>query len=220
MFTKLVGGIAPDIQISKELVEADGNINDIDYSDMSNADLFTYQELFNFFQALADVDDELVENFTSEKNAEAHFTKHCMGTARRKSSRSSVFYDFSALDEYLAHESAISSAAEETKYQIADFIPLDYFYKVMREFFAGGKTVVLLSTCDLTNKHGRVEIVLHSWASDVTKNYRQNTVDFLVRTLDHDTITLYPLDANYLQTKLNSIISSSGIPDIELNYNR
>ena len=84
--------------------------------------------------------------------------------------------------------------------------------------FEGGKTIRFTSSCDFVNKKGPIVICLTSFANDVTTNYQKaNTITISILTNRMDTITIYPVDGSYLETKFNNIIKNYNL-DISLHF--
>lgn len=194
-----------------DFVSAEMSYNDKEFNDELTQDSIDFADgMFSIFQEIIDEEDRgIKEQFTSEPNAVQHFNRHCL-RPNRSSRRSSVYYDFTKLSDYLSHEDKISrmviEASHNPKYVINDLTKEKETMKAFRTFFEGGKSLVLGLPCGFTNENGSVRVCLHSWATDYTTNYRLNTVDFLIQSPDNKTITIYPLDANYLENKINSMI--------------
>lgn len=186
--------------------------------DLAAADIFS-TDLFNFFQDL--IDEALTEDFTSDYSAYRHFAEHCRGF-NKKSKRSHVYYDFNDLDDYLAHESEVSKAVNNTTESqvITDLMDYPDVIKKLRRLFEGNRTVLFSATCNFTSSSGPCIIGLKSWSTQYTANYMDNTVDFIVETLSGKTITMFPLDASYVENKLNNLIEriSKDILKLKINF--
>lgn len=198
-------------------------VDDVDYSDISDASISVADELFSFLQQMIAYGDNdlMMEKFTSDKNALIHFKKHCLaGIPDRYSDRSSVLYDFSSLDEYLNREDILDAYSKDIadKCIIHNLLDTSNVITVLHQLFSGKTTIKFDVSCGLTSSTGRISLVLHAWATDVTTNYPLNTIDFIIRTPDQKTITMYPIDANYLESKLNNIFTRNGFA--EIRYNR
>ena len=208
-----------------DIVVDEMSYGDREVSDEITGDAIDFADgIFGIFQDIVDREDSSIsEEFTSQSNALYHFTRHCMGN-KKKSRRSNVHYDFTKLEDYLNHEDKVSklsvSARESKNLLIEDLTETDNVVKLFCKFFGGGKTLVLGLNCGFSNKNGPVRICLHSWATSFTTNYSQNTVDFIIQAPDDKTITIYPIDANYLEAKINNEIKKNpSISNLVLKIN-
>lgn len=182
---------------------------------------FTFGDnIFSIVQNL--INPELNEEYTTETGLMNHFKKHCI-RADHVSSRQNVYYDFTDVNDYSNHELEISEYIDTVidhndKMFITDIYDTDKLIKSFRKLFAGNETLVFSLSCGFHNKFGLVRICIHSFATKYTENYLHNTVDFLIQAPDRKTISLYPIDANYLENKINNEIAK--IPtDILLKIN-
>lgn len=197
------------------------------YDNESNEDISDYDasvadELFGVLQGIIDEENKLTESFTSESNARKHYLAHCKrGLKSRESKYTNVYYDFKTFDDYINYESMISESAKSDKALfVEDFIDGKKIVAAFRKLFEGGKCLVFGLGCGFHNDFGNVRLCIRSWATEATKeNYLYNTVDFLVQAPDKSTISLYPLDVNYLETKLNNAISKIPSPfKLKINH--
>ena len=103
---------------------------------------------------------------------------------------------------------------------VTSLLNSDEVNKFFRKLFEGGQYMYFGTFCNLYNDHGSVGLLLHSFASDYTRNYKLgNTIDVLVMGSGSKTITLYPVDAHYLETKLNNIIKKYSDADVKFKFN-
>ena len=195
-------------------------------------DEYISDEQFEFADGIWDLFQEIIDNesaslkeeFTSMSNARIHYREHCLNSnPRRISSRNNVYYDFNNIQDYLNYEENISKYAiitknEKTDMFIEDLNATDKILNAFRKLFRGGSYLVLGLACGFRNNEGPVRVCLHSFAQ--TFNYQENTIDFLIQSPNDKTITLYPIDANYLQTKLNNLANRClGTNITYFNYN-
>ena len=180
--------------------------------------------IYSVIQGIIDR-ETLNEEFTSTNNAMARFKRHCMRNRNVRSRRSSVVYDFNNFDDYITHEDNISNAMldikGDSKMYINDLTDVERTQDAFRKFFEGGQCMVFGLGCGFTNDSGLVRICLHSFATNVTTNYTQNTIDFMIQSPSGKTVTLYPVDANYLESKLNhelKRIDSWGDKSLQINH--
>lgn len=159
--------------------------------------------------SLVDKDDlTLTEKFTSKKSLFTHFDYHCVGAINKKSTRTNVRYDFTKVQQYHKYERELNKEFRQPNVAIIDTLYDEKtVIKAFRKLFEGGKYLLFSSLCGFRNQLGKVYIGLNSFANNVTTNYgRANTINVIVLTQTLETITLYPVDASYLETKFNHII--------------
>lgn len=156
--------------------------------------------------------DPLIEEFISDTGATTHFYKHCLAhnETEKRSKRTNVYYDFKDVSLYKEHERQIDKLSrqdEKNTYYISSLLQIDEINKAFRKLFEGGKCIVFSQMCELRNDKGFVKLIIHSFASNVTNNYKAgNTIDMMIQSQNGKTITLYPVDANYFENKINSIL--------------
>ena len=153
--------------------------------------------------------ENLREEFTSENNEKIHFNKHCIGkNINRKSTNSNIYYDFKNIDSYRQYEKFISNEIRHSRYFITSLLDYRLICKYIRKLFEGGTTVTFTQKCELKNKTGIMSISFHSFATNVTENYRKyNTIDLCIQGEDDRTITLFAVDARYLEKIFNKLIN-------------
>lgn len=93
--------------------------------------------------------------------------------------------------------------------------------RYMRRLFEGGCTILFTTSCGLNNNSGSYCLGVHAFSSGVTTNYgKQNTIDLLIAdpTL-RNTISIFAVDANYFENKLNSMIRNQSNVNATLKFN-
>lgn len=204
-----------------ELASEDDDMDDVDEDDfVSEEELAFAKELGDFLTELASVDDDITEEFLTDKKANKHFYKHCIDHSSDKiSKRSNVYYDFKDVSQYKQYEKSISNKLKsyyggdisrhdkKNIILIDNLLDTDNINKAFRRLFEGDKYIIFSVMCNLRNSAGPISIIVHSFANDVTKNYTLgNTIDIMAAALK-GTNTLYPVDANYFENKINNILS-------------
>lgn len=169
----------------------------------------------NVLQELLNEDDFLNEDFICLSVLMKHFQKHCVGIENKKSTPQDIRYDFKTLEEYTNYEiklsRAISNAFDDSTstYFISSLYDAEDIINKVDKFFAGNAYLIFLRSCNVMDlKTGRTRtIALHSYCTDKTTNFPgRNTIDFRVGNVVEKTITLFPIDANKLEKKINSLI--------------
>lgn len=191
-------------------------VNERDYTGVSEEALDFSHALYSIIQSIVDSEQPLQEKFTSPKNADAHFDLHCY-TDSCKSDRHTVYYDFTDVEGYKSRENFVDSQVKSTigtPMYITNLVDLKQILKAFHKLFEGSQTLVFSTSCGFRNK-GRVIVAFHSWATDCTTNYGQNTLDFVIQTPDGKTITMFPIDANMVENQINKQIDRI-IPKIKL----
>ena len=180
-------------------------------------------EIRGVFQSLIDdafssLEEEKILN--EKSNTAKHFEKHCLGNYKdRKSRTSNIYYDFKTKEEYKQYANSIIKLALDTSLRISSLLDRDLFYKYIREFFEGNKTIYFTNSCEFHNYQGDTVLAIHSWANKVTKNYPNNTVDILVMSSKKVFLTIYSVDAHKLESKLNSIIEKYKDNKVRYKFN-
>lgn len=179
-------------------------------------------ELFDFLQELIDIEEQLTEEFVSKSTLNTHFYKHSLaGRDNKISSQQDIWYDFKYVNEYKKYEDVISQQVIKTKYMIPSLLDNKLIERYMHKLFEGGKSVLFTTMCGFTNKTGNVMIGIYAYSTDVTTNYKTaNTVTLVILTPTGKTISMYPVDATYLETKLNNIIKKHSNVETKLSFNR
>lgn len=216
-----------DKSVWENMDEIDDDLDDLDdpdFVDVTEADEKFAKELFDFLQEVIEEEDTgtLTEQFMSDRGATEHFHRHCLGHDRttRTSNRQTVYYDFRDVSQYKEYERTLNVGSREASgSNIQGFVSLldrESIEKWFRKLFEGNKYIAFTSECGFHNSHGRISILIHAFASNVTRNYQSgNTLDIMIRATNGRTITLYAVDANYFENKINSIIRRYHDDDIE-----
>lgn len=199
------------------------NVFDQEFNKEVSEEEFEFGDnVFSFLQELIDTDN-LTEEFSNQNQLTVHFRRHCLrNISGRVSTRSSVYYDFVDEQDYSKHEEDVSNKAintmENTDMFISDLYDTEKLIKAFRKLFEGNKTLVFSLACGFHNNIGPIRLCLNAYATRYTSNYQQNTIDFLIQAPNNKTVTLYAIDANYLENKINSEIAR--IPEsILININ-
>lgn len=196
-------------------MEDDNLIDELsdDFDDPYCTDSLTAEQK-DFADDIISVFDEfltssLFEEFTSYPNLVHHFDEHCLGNeGQKESSYKNVYYDFKTLKQYDHYEQAFCNDIKMNAVYLDSLYDKDVVSKAFREFFEGGKCLVLTASCGFKNKQGSVSIALRSFSSNVTLNYKGgNTIDLAVQSYFPKTISLYPIDSWRLEARLNGIIN-------------
>ena len=210
-------------QALAELDNIDDDIYDPHYIPPTAEEREFAEDIRKLFQEIVDMEsNNIVEEFTSKHSLDTHFNKHCLGKSKNKqSTRTCVYYDFKDKSQYKEHERRL---IEEFKHwetpKITSFTNMQEVNKLFRKFFGGNKHIVLSPFCGIHNNEGSIAVGIHSYASNYTTNYKvANTIDVAILTEHAATITIYPVDAYYLETKLNNILKHHSNWDVELKIN-
>ena len=200
---------------------------DINYDDgVTEQDEKFAEALFNLLQELVNTED-LNEAFINNYNLQNHFYKHCLGVnSNKKSSRQTVYYDFKYVNQYKDYQSyvlnKVSKEAEsvENKGYINSLYDSDKVKKAIYNLFKGNSCIYFPPIVGLHNQFGGFAVGLHAYATDVTTNYIHNTIDLILITKSGKTLTLYPVDANYLENKLNNLIKNYSSLNTTVKFNK
>lgn len=171
----------------------------------SDEELECGDELHKFFQSL--IDNSLEESFINNNYAIRHYQKHCMDNKKKVSRRSCVYYDFNTFNDYASYENTLNNKTQNASVRLTTFYDLGDVKKKFHTLFEGNKSLLIPVSCGLEKNGKPVIIGLNSFANEKTSNYKNNTINVLILTNKFISLTLYPVDANYLETKLNNIIS-------------
>ena len=207
------------LTLNEELFEQGPVVDDFD--DMNTDDIppITKEEqlfaesVYDLIQHIIDSENRGVEEaFTSKDNLENHYDWHCLAGKKRISSPTNIFYDFDKLEKYKDLENKINgkfinALRDKRSIQINSLYDVEDITKGFRKLFEGDFTLVFSSLCGFKNLSGPVTITFVSFASDCTQNYKTgNSIHCLVSGRNTKTVTLYPIDANYVENKFNSFI--------------
>ena len=220
--------IAEALRELEELTDVDTisidykDFDEEDNEELSEEDIKLSDELFDFFQGLILSETSLEESFKDDGSAYGHFIKHCLcGKEGRKSSRKTIYYDFNDVNKYKNYEEKINKLIQDTDMTVATLDDIDTLLKYIRELFRGNKSILFMRSCGLKDSNGNpVRLGIHAFSSDVTTNYNDgNTVDLIFLNAKNRTTTLYPIDAHYLENKINNILSKYKKYDGALKFN-
>lgn len=193
------------------------DINPPDQESVSEFQIEFAKEFYNFMQGFIEK-ESLKEEFTSTANLQLHYDKHCLAEdLEKKSDRYNVYYDFNNVDRYRVYGNKISDALEISPNRIPSLLDFDKMINYLRKLFEGNCYILFTTSCGFENDKGPVMMGLHSFASSVTTNYKnQNTLDLVVISPTFKIISLYPVDAHYFKTKFNSIIKRFNKSDTKI----
>lgn len=197
--------------------------NDPDNLPPTEAQLKSAEELKNFLQSLI-LRDDLTEEFVSDRGARQHFLKHCLAKdPAKKSTRSSVYYDFKDASQYKAREKALNARVRDVVDSRTEFVGAltntQSLQNLFHWFFEGDRCLHFSALFGIVNNEQEAALTLHSYANEATKNYPQNTVDLLILGHHNKTITMYPVDANYLESKFNNLMKKYAGWEFSLKIN-
>lgn len=166
-------------------------------------------DVFELIQSFVDRDEYITEQFTSSINEQRHFNKHCLGTNKKNkkvSHRSAVYYDFNNQQDYSTYENKINAKCKHPDICIYSLLNTQEVLKAIRKLFGGNYTIEFHENCGFDSR-GPIIVCLNSFASDVTTNYTSgNTINFCILNTQRNTMSMFAIDANYLETKLNNVI--------------
>jgi len=166
------------------------------------------KDMEKFLYSIVAQDNILEEEFVSPRTLLTHFNKHCKGHSNRRSTRSRILYDFNDNSKYSDYEKDLSTKIENTNYVIGSLYDYDTVIKYMRKLFEGNVTVWFTLGCELHNPEP-FSLAFYAFSSDVTKNYRGgNTIDVCLKGRNKRTITLFAIDAQDVERRLNNTISN------------
>lgn len=189
-------------------------VTDVEQKELTVKELSFVDAIFDIFEDIIEEND-IDESFTSSNSVNVHFRKHCLANRKRKSKESFVYYDYNFLKHYENREAYLDNLIKQTPYRLLDLYDVNKTTKLLRKIFEGNKCIAIEASCGLYNNLGTVSLALHSWANDATTNYFHNTIDFAVRSVNGQTIILYPIDALLLLDKLNSEFKRCGFAPIK-----
>lgn len=164
------------------------------------------KDMEKFLYSIIAQDEILEEEFVSPHALRMHFNKHCKGHSDKKSTRGRILYDFTDNSQYVEYERNLSRKINETDYTIGSLWDYDTVIKYMRKLFEGNIVVWFTNGCDLNN-HGTISVAFNAFSSNVTRNYHGgNTIDICIKKGNKRTISLYAVDAQDVEKRLNSTI--------------
>lgn len=182
-----------------------------------------YEEVRDALQSLIDDEDkenenkELDEDFVSNKELKKHFFRHCLANDRSKvSTRKVVYYDFNNIQEYSKYENELNKNFQSNSDTIilSDPYNIEEVNDAFLQLFKNNTYIIFGWEWNLTNNIGIVQLRVHSFASNVTTNYKANdTLDIMIRTPRNKSITLYAIDLFRMKNKIFNILKKySNLP--------
>ena len=190
--------------------EPDDDWNDPDDKPITKEEISLAEDLFDLIQGIIDTEvyEDFTEEFKTHKSLVRHFNKHCLaGDTSKKSKYTNIYYDFNNIDKYRVYEEKIADKVENNSVRILSMYDTQKVTNAFRKLFEGNVALHFSYSCDFHNDAGNISVGIYAFSSNVTNNYvGGNTVDILVQNRKKQTVTLYPVDAHYLQTKFNNII--------------
>lgn len=211
--------VAAPENVVEESLEADADDDDLDWDDAPTYNKDFAREIFEAINSFLEKDD-LAESFRSSKKLDAHFKKHCLAKRDLTSKKSNIYYDFDNVEDYKEYEQQMLGKISGDGLLILNSLgDPEEVKNVFWKFFEGDRALLLNASCGFSTENNKSRsILLYAYSTDVTKNYNLNTVS-LDAFSGNTTYTLYPVDANYLEQKLNNIIDKycNGAPHIRIN---
>ena len=188
---------------------------DIDWEDVPEYNSVFAEEVYNCIDSFLNKED-ITESFINNNKAKSHFNKHCLAKTDKKSKRTCVYYDFNELNEYKDYEKQIINGLNSKSLLVISSLgDCESVAKIFRKFFEGNKYLLFTPSCGFHSNNRSISILLYAFSSNVTTNYLQNTI-----TIDifrgQTTYTIYPIDASYLEQKLNNIIKKYCSQDLAI----
>lgn len=202
----------------------DDDIEDLDIDDdieeTTPAQIEFANSIYDLFQSII-ADNDINEEFKSNRSLINPFNKHCIGKhLDRRSTRTHIYYDFKNVNEYKEYEQFIRTKVLQPNYVISFLEDSDNILKYFHNLFMGNKSIYFTKSCGFNVEGKLINLGLYAFFSDKTNNYLGNNTVTLIILDKNNTSTMYPIDANYLETKLNNIIKKYSDSDISLKYNR
>lgn len=196
------------------------DFNDEDYRPPTKLEQEFVDSLFELLQGLVP-QEASNEEFVSEGCAERHYRDHCLGSFEdRVSRRTNVYYDFTTLHDYKNYERTISQQVLNTDMVINSLYDIENVSRFFRKLFEGAKSIYFTASCGFHNSTGPTTLGINAFATDKTDNYKGgNTINIFTFTPIGKTISLYVVDAHYLEMKLNHIIQTYNNGQAEYNIN-
>lgn len=189
-----------------------------------------YEEVKDVLQSLIDDEDkedqnkELDEEFVSNKELKNHFFRHCLANDKSKvSTRNIVYYDFNTIQEYSNYENELNKNFQSNSDTIilSDPYNIEEVNDAFLQLFKNNTYIIFGWEWNLTNNIGIIQLRIHSFASNVTTNYKTNdTLDIMIRTPRNKSITLYAIDLSRMKNKFFNILKKySNLPLIKSKDN-
>ena len=177
------------------------------------------QAMFEFFAELSEQED-LTEDFKNKDALKNHYLKHCLADNPNKvSNRYTVYYDFTNKSDYAARERSImNNVNTQNAIFVLSLQDKDYVIECFHKLFEGNTTLVFTNMCGLRDNKGQsVSVIFNSFSTDVTTNYHQDTIDYMI-VQNRSTKTMFPLDVTYVQNKFNNVVKRT-FSDLHFDIN-
>lgn len=208
-------------QALNDLENIDDDWTDYDEDTVTEQEQEFANDIFDLIQSEVDKSNELTEEFTGQRSANKHFDWHCLGTdSSKKSRRSNVFYDFKDVSQYIEYEHKINNMLRTPDMTIASLLDTELVLSAFEKLFEGNTSILFSTPTGFKNTSGSVMFGIHSYSSDVTTNYEENTIDFIILTPRYKTVTLYAVSSSYVETKFNNIIKKYNELEAEFKINK
>lgn len=206
---EIIGYIVPDSyeEEARYLIEQTSLKTEI-----RNLPIYTREQwkIYDILESLANtrvLDEEWTNTPGTKEN---HFKYHCLGSDNNYVSKEdNVYYDFKSQSEFDKFEDEISRKALNPDIIIDSIAEPDIWDTLVSNLNAG-KTVMFSQNCGFKGKHGPVSYVFIPNATEYTTNYgKASTVSFIVLTPDNKTISLYPMDINYIPVRMPRMVNKN-----------
>ena len=191
--------------------EYEDDLSELDPEDddelITEEDKIFEQVMFEFFAELSEQDD-LTEDFKNKDALKNHYLKHCLAdNSNKESNRYTVYYDFTNKSDYAARERSIMhNVNTQNAIFVLSLQDKDYVIECFHKLFEGNTTLVFTNMCGLRDNKGQsVSVIFNSFSTDVTTNYHQDTIDYMI-VQNRSTKTMFPLDASYVENKFNNVV--------------
>ena len=199
--------------------------DDYDFTDYSDYDDETREsfakDMFDFLTDIIKQGEIIGEKFTSDKNENVHFNKHCIGkSSDKRSTKRRIYYDFKDNSQYSDYEKQITNEIRNTDMIVDSLDDYDTIMKYMKKLFEGDCTVTFTKSCGLKDETGHISVSFSSsHSSSVTSNYEKgSTVDICIKGKGNKTVSLYAVDFHNVQSRLNNIIKNNVQPGDEKEF--
>ena len=219
------------LEIIDELNEINDDIDlNYDKQDIITKDEIDFAEdIQKFLQEIINNEQKgLNEEFTSESSLNQHFSWHCLaGDINKKSKRTNIYYDFRNVNEYKKLEDDLSNKIKAgmgnvSITTVSDLQDTELLLKGFHKLFEGNQVLFFPYTCGFKNDTGDILLSFISYANNTTQNYtKSNTIHCLIMSRKFRTITLYPVDASYVENKFNNLVDKyAQIKIVQVKINR
>lgn len=196
----------------KEFWELLEEINNFDDSPvMTGADEEFADDFFDLIQGIIDEEESITEAFTDTANFENHLAKHRMNGENKRSSNSTVYYDFNSVVQYRAYEKELCAKRDtelsmDTVARPGTIYDTEALIFEFRKLLEGDYSIYLGPNFGFRNSHGITTVYFHSFADNVTNNYPGHTIDCLIANKIDKTVTLFPIAASRFAKSFNKMV--------------